>query len=212
MLSRTRPLTIPKVTLALASLAASASAAMALCSCTGSLTSFTSTRSTLTPQGSVASSSSVFITLEIVSLSLRISDRFLVPKTLRSVVAASSLVEWLKQEFDFILLQIRQNPIMEMLLAFWLPQLYIKAQTPQNTWFCSHLLARKRIQVFLTCNRRHCTELARPWRRWSRPRRPPWPSRSLWTESTKFWIDRTEWEDLPLPTIIVSVHGLWKAL
>ena len=78
--------TIILTTLALASLAASASAAIALCNCTGSLTSFTcymmmvmivtmvvvmkiimiimmmtksvftSTRSTLTPQGSVASS------------------------------------------------------------------------------------------------------------------------------------------------------------
>ena len=44
------------ITLALASRAASASAAMALWSCSGTLTSFTSTLSTLTPQGSVASS------------------------------------------------------------------------------------------------------------------------------------------------------------
>ena len=43
-------------TLALASLAASASAAMARCSCSGTRTSFTSTLSTFTPQGSVASS------------------------------------------------------------------------------------------------------------------------------------------------------------
>ena len=48
------------ITLALASLAASASAAMALCNCSGTLTSFTSTRSTLTPQGSVASSKADF--------------------------------------------------------------------------------------------------------------------------------------------------------
>ena len=44
------------ITLALASLAASASAAMARCSCSGTRTSFTSTLSTATPQGSVASS------------------------------------------------------------------------------------------------------------------------------------------------------------
>uniref|UniRef100_A0A3Q1G0Y1 Uncharacterized protein n=1 Tax=Acanthochromis polyacanthus TaxID=80966 RepID=A0A3Q1G0Y1_9TELE len=43
------------LTLALASRAASASAAMALCSC-GSFTSLISTRSTLMPQWSVASS------------------------------------------------------------------------------------------------------------------------------------------------------------
>uniref|UniRef100_A0A3B3ZX09 Uncharacterized protein n=1 Tax=Periophthalmus magnuspinnatus TaxID=409849 RepID=A0A3B3ZX09_9GOBI len=43
------------ITLARASLEASASAAMALCS-TGSFTSFISTRSTLIPQSSVASS------------------------------------------------------------------------------------------------------------------------------------------------------------
>ena len=45
------------MTLALASLAASASAAMARWSCSGTRTSFTSTRSTCTPHGSVASSS-----------------------------------------------------------------------------------------------------------------------------------------------------------
>lgn len=44
------------LTLALASLVASASAAIALCSCRGSLTSLISTRSTLMPQSSVASS------------------------------------------------------------------------------------------------------------------------------------------------------------
>uniref|UniRef100_A0A7M4EUW9 Uncharacterized protein n=1 Tax=Crocodylus porosus TaxID=8502 RepID=A0A7M4EUW9_CROPO len=45
------------ITLALASRAASASAAIALCSWTGSFTSLISTRSTLIPQSSVASSS-----------------------------------------------------------------------------------------------------------------------------------------------------------
>uniref|UniRef100_A0A8C5IMM4 Uncharacterized protein n=1 Tax=Junco hyemalis TaxID=40217 RepID=A0A8C5IMM4_JUNHY len=45
------------ITLALASRAASASAAMALCSWTGNFTSLISTRSTLMPQLSVASSS-----------------------------------------------------------------------------------------------------------------------------------------------------------
>ena len=45
---------VPWPTLALASLVASASAAMALCICWGSLTSLISTRSTCTPQGSVA--------------------------------------------------------------------------------------------------------------------------------------------------------------
>uniref|UniRef100_A0A8C3H0K4 Uncharacterized protein n=1 Tax=Corvus moneduloides TaxID=1196302 RepID=A0A8C3H0K4_CORMO len=44
------------ITLALASRAASASAAMALCSWTGNFTSLISTRSTLMPQSSVASS------------------------------------------------------------------------------------------------------------------------------------------------------------
>uniref|UniRef100_A0A3B3U2S5 Uncharacterized protein n=2 Tax=Poecilia TaxID=8080 RepID=A0A3B3U2S5_9TELE len=45
-----------RLTLALASRLASASAAMALCSCRGSFTSLISTRSTLIPQSSVASS------------------------------------------------------------------------------------------------------------------------------------------------------------
>uniref|UniRef100_A0A673HEW9 Uncharacterized protein n=1 Tax=Sinocyclocheilus rhinocerous TaxID=307959 RepID=A0A673HEW9_9TELE len=44
------------LTFALASRAASASAAIALCSCCGSLTSLISTRSTLIPHESVASS------------------------------------------------------------------------------------------------------------------------------------------------------------
>ena len=52
------------ITLALASRAASASAAMALISWAGTLTSFTSTRSTLTPQGSVASSRVSFIVIK----------------------------------------------------------------------------------------------------------------------------------------------------
>ena len=99
-------------TFALASLAASASAAIALCSWRGSMTSFSSTIWTLTPQGSVASSrvswqwmvskphdvrhsNSTLISLEIPSLSDNISDKFLVPNTFLSVVAAKSRVEWL---------------------------------------------------------------------------------------------------------------------
>uniref|UniRef100_A0A8C9GDZ1 Uncharacterized protein n=1 Tax=Pavo cristatus TaxID=9049 RepID=A0A8C9GDZ1_PAVCR len=45
----------------LASRAASASAAIALCSCTGNFTSLISTRSTLMPQLSVASSSVAYV-------------------------------------------------------------------------------------------------------------------------------------------------------
>ena len=55
-----------------------------------------STRSTLTPQGSVASSKEDCITWLIVSRSDRISARFLVPRTFLRVVAAKSLVEWLQ--------------------------------------------------------------------------------------------------------------------
>lgn len=55
--------------------------------------SYISTRSTLTPHGSVASSKEVCITWLIDSLSLRISDKFLVPKTFRSVVAANKRVD-----------------------------------------------------------------------------------------------------------------------
>ena len=107
-------------TLALASRAASASAAMARCNWTGSRTSllekvtnkqvrfdrrkpidrllfktYISTLSTLTPHGSVASSKLVCMMCEMVSLSERISARFFVPKTFRSVVAANRRVEWL---------------------------------------------------------------------------------------------------------------------
>lgn len=49
------------ITLALASRAASASAAIALCSCMGNFTSLISTRSTLMPQLSVASSSVAYV-------------------------------------------------------------------------------------------------------------------------------------------------------
>lgn len=107
------------ITFALASRDASASAAIALCNAVGSETSFLhrtitvllgewakkgilfqnlvyiSTRSTLTPHGSVASSKDDCIVCEIASRSVNNSERFRVPKTLRKVVAANSLVEWL---------------------------------------------------------------------------------------------------------------------
>lgn len=54
---------------------------------------YISTLSTFTPQGSVASSKLLCITWLIDSLSLNISDKFLVPKTLRSVVAANNRVD-----------------------------------------------------------------------------------------------------------------------
>lgn len=57
---------------------------------------YISTRSTLTPQGSVASSNELCIVCEMVSRSDKISAKFFVPKTLRSVVAASKRVEWLR--------------------------------------------------------------------------------------------------------------------
>uniref|UniRef100_A0A8C8AAL4 Uncharacterized protein n=1 Tax=Otus sunia TaxID=257818 RepID=A0A8C8AAL4_9STRI len=53
------PSAVDVITLALASRAASASAAIARCSWTGNFTSLISTRSTLMPQSSVASSRSV---------------------------------------------------------------------------------------------------------------------------------------------------------
>ena len=58
--------------------------------------SYISTRSTLTPQGSVASSRVCSITWLIVSLSESISARCLVPRTFLKVVAARRWVEWLK--------------------------------------------------------------------------------------------------------------------
>lgn len=58
---------------------------------------YISTRSTLTPQGSVASSSEACIVCEMVSRSARISAKLLVPKTVRNVLAASSRVEWLER-------------------------------------------------------------------------------------------------------------------
>merc|ERR1712215_218240 len=82
------------ITFALACLVASASAAMALCNCCGKRTSFTSTLSTLIPQGSVALSRCSRMFLAISSLSANISCRVLVPSVFLSVVDASSLVEW----------------------------------------------------------------------------------------------------------------------
>ena len=48
---------------------------MALINCSGTLTSFTSTLSTVTPQGSVASYSSSCISLAMASLPSRISSK-----------------------------------------------------------------------------------------------------------------------------------------
>ena len=59
---------------------------------------YISTRSTLTPQGSVASSNEFCMTWLIVSRSDKISARFLVPNTFRRVVAANRRVEWLQSE------------------------------------------------------------------------------------------------------------------
>ena len=56
-----------------------------------------STLSTLTPQGSVASSRLLCMICEMVSLSERISARFFVPNTFRNVVAARRRVEWLEK-------------------------------------------------------------------------------------------------------------------
>jgi len=56
---------------------------------------YISTRSTLTPQGSVASSKELCMVCEMVSRSDRISAKFFVPKTFRNVVAANKRVEWL---------------------------------------------------------------------------------------------------------------------
>ena len=88
-------------------------AAIALCRDSGTFTSFTSTLSTVTPHGSVASSSvawgselqifsphgkifsapSTCMSLAMASRSDKISPRFLVPSTFLSVVAASSRAE-----------------------------------------------------------------------------------------------------------------------
>uniref|UniRef100_A0A1A9Z9S1 Uncharacterized protein n=1 Tax=Glossina pallidipes TaxID=7398 RepID=A0A1A9Z9S1_GLOPL len=107
------------ITLARASLAASASAAIALCKAVGKETSllrkkrkkvslmiryvfqifflisfyYISTRSTLTPHGSVASSKDTCIVCEIASRSVNNSERLRVPKTFLNVVAANKRVE-----------------------------------------------------------------------------------------------------------------------
>ena len=64
--------------------------------CKNAQPSYISTLSTLTPHGSVASSKAVCMMWEIVSRSDKISAKFFVPSTFRSVVAASKRVEWLK--------------------------------------------------------------------------------------------------------------------
>ncbi len=73
-----------------------------------------STLSTLTPQGSVASSSVCSMTCEMVSRSERISARCLVPRTLRRVVAARRWVEWLRWKkgwFSLVWIPIRMSKI-----------------------------------------------------------------------------------------------------
>ena len=62
---------------------------------------YISTLSTLTPHGSVASSSDDCMTWLMLSRSDKISAKFFVPKTFRRVVAAKSRVEWLKIEHQF---------------------------------------------------------------------------------------------------------------
>lgn len=57
---------------------------------------YISTRSTLTPQGSVASSRELCMLWEMDSRSLKISAKFFVPRTFRRVVAAKRRVEWLQ--------------------------------------------------------------------------------------------------------------------
>ena len=63
---------------------------------------YISTLSTLTPHGSVASSKEDCMTWLMVSLSDKISAKFLVPKTFLSVVAANSRVEWLGEKCSFL--------------------------------------------------------------------------------------------------------------
>ena len=81
------------ITLALASLDDSASAAIARCNIGGNRTSFTSTRSTFTPHGSVAVSNICWMFLLMDSRSKSNSLKFFVPNSLRSVVWARSLVD-----------------------------------------------------------------------------------------------------------------------
>lgn len=65
------------------------------CNKAGDGATYISTLSTLTPQGSVASSKELCMLWEMLSLSLKISAKFFVPKTFLRVVAASKRVEWL---------------------------------------------------------------------------------------------------------------------
>lgn len=84
---------------------------------------YISTLSTLTPQGSVASSKELCMLWEMLSLSLKISAKFFVPKTFRRVVAASKRVEWLwigqasereveRAEYLFSYLSISRNEVL----------------------------------------------------------------------------------------------------
>ena len=73
-----------------------------------------STRSTLTPHGSVASSRLDCMIWEIVSRSLRISARFLVPSTFLRVVAAKSRVEWLEKKGTHV----KKTSIKRLILEF----------------------------------------------------------------------------------------------
>lgn len=76
---------------------------------------YISTRSTLTPHGSVASSREVCMVWEMVSRSARISARLRIPRTVRKVLAANNLVEWLgKWRSNYIIKVIKKNLVMKI--------------------------------------------------------------------------------------------------
>ena len=99
---------------------------MARCSSRGSWTSLTSTRVTVTPQGSVAWSSTASISLEIAVRSAKTWARVRVPKVFRSVVWAKSLVDaawfWTSQTLSE---KKRKNSIRKKLLTNWVSDLVV---------------------------------------------------------------------------------------
>lgn len=90
---------------------------------------YISTLSTLTPQGSVASSKDDCMMWEMVSLSDKISAKFFVPRTFRRVVAASKRVEWLNYIENFNTFLILQQQSL---------QKQTKLSTPSSTLLSKH--------------------------------------------------------------------------
>mgnify|MGYP006903851619 CR=1 FL=1 len=124
----------------------------------------------------MASSRAFCITWLIVSRSERISARFLVPNTLRRVVAASSLVEWLKRQtkwsFEIPIIWLRHHSRPITALSFNLHLLGLYNKTVLHWVKKSHSTLRAKRATFTKDYSKmpkmvHFGEFLKTWSLWS---------------------------------------------